>query len=534
MDVKIKTGRMDQEAADVIILSHFEGDLTLQGETAAVDKALGGQIRNVLTSGEFSGKPNQLLLLHVQGKIPARRVLLVGLGKKKDAGLEQVRQAMGTAARYVRDLSLKSFSTVIHGRGLSASGGRGGAREAAQAVVEGSLLGLYQFNPYRTEKRSEIKEIQQMTLVERPEGKRIRAEAATGARYGQILAEATNFVRDLGNHPSNVATPTRLSEEAKTIAKEFGLTSQVLERADAERLGMGAFLGVARGSLEPPKFIILEYHGTKRKEAPVVLVGKTITFDSGGISIKPAEKMEQMKDDMAGGAAVLGTLKAAAQLKLPLSLVGILPATENMPSGTAIKPGDVVTALSGQTIEVINTDAEGRMVLADGLTYAARYKPAMIIDLATLTGACVVALGHHATGILGNNPKLIERLKQAGEQCGERVWELPLWEDYFDQIKSDVADMKNVGGRAAGTITAAAFLKKFVGDTPWVHLDIAGTAWTDEGRPYIPKGATGVGVRLLVQYLSQIAAPPKADRSRTSKLSPVTSRTRQGRRKTGP
>lgn len=524
MDVKIKTGRIDQEAAEVIILSHFEGDLTLQGETAAVDKALGGQIKNVLASGEFSGKPNQLLLLHIQGKISVRRVLLVGLGKKKDAGLEQVRQAMGTAARYVRDLSLKSFSTVIHGRGLA----RGGMREAAQAVVEGSLLGLYQFNPYRTEKRSEIKEIQQMTLVERPEG--IRAEAATGARLGQILAEATNLVRDLGNHPSNVATPTRIAEEAITIAKEFGLTSQVLERADAERLGMGAFLGVARGSLEPPKFIILEYHGTKRKEAPVVLVGKTITFDSGGISIKPAEKMEQMKDDMAGGAAVLGTLKAVAQLKLPLSLVGILPATENMPSGTAMKPGDVVTALSGQTIEVINTDAEGRMVLADGLTYALRYKPAAIIDLATLTGACVVALGHHVTGILGNNPKLIERLKQAGEQCGERVWELPLWEDYFGQIKSDVADMKNVGGRLAGAITAAAFLKKFVGDTPWVHLDIAGTAWTDEARPYIPKGATGVGVRLLVQYLSQIATT----RSRKSSRAKVASRARPGRRKAGP
>jgi leucyl aminopeptidase len=526
MDVKVKLGRIEKEEDEVIVLGHFEEDPNLQRETAFVDKAIGGEIKKVLASGEFSGKANQVLLLHTRGEIPAKRVLLVGLGKKKDASLERVRQAMGTATRYIRGLGLKSFSTVIHGRGLplsaSGSGGKAGVREAAQSVVEGSLMGLYQFTPYRTEKRSEIKEIRQITLVERPEGR--LSDAADGARRGQILAEATNLVRDLGNHPSNVVTPTHLAEEARKLAKEFGLTCQVLERADAERLGMGAFLSVARGSLEPPQFIILEYRGTKKKEAPVVLIGKSITFDSGGISLKPAEKMEQMKDDMAGGAAVLGTMKAVAQLKLPVSLVGILPATENMPSGTAVKPGDVVTSLSGKTVEVINTDAEGRMVLADGLTYAARYKPAAIIDLATLTGACVVALGHHATGVMGNNPRLLENLRRAGEVSGERVWELPLWEDYFDQIKSDVADMKNVGGRPAGAITAAAFLKKFVGDHSWVHLDIAGTAWTDEERPYVPKGATGVGVRLLVQYLSQLHGL----RSRTSGRKPVASRAKRG------
>jgi leucyl aminopeptidase len=498
MDVTVKTGRIEKEAAEVMVLGHFEGKPALSEEMDAVDKALRGQIRKVLVTEEFTGKANQLLLLHTLGEFPAQRVLLVGLGKKKEFSLEKTRQAAGTAARYVCDLGLRTFSTVILGHGAAFR-----LDQSAQAVVEGSLLGLYQFTPYRTEKRSDIKEIRHICLMTRSEHR--RNLAANGARRGQVLAESTNFARDLSNHPSNVVTPTRFSEEARAVAKKLGLKCQVLERADAKRLGMGAFLGVARGSQEPPKFIVLEYHGTKRKEPPIVLVGKTITFDSGGISLKPAEKMEQMKMDMAGGAAVLGAIRAVAELKLPLSLTAILPATENMPAGSAIKPGDVVKTLSGKTVEVINTDAEGRMILADALTFAARYKPSAIIDLATLTGACVVALGHHATGILGNNARLIERLKRAGEECGERVWELPLWEEYFKQIKSDVADLKNVGGRGAGTITAAAFLNKFVENSPWAHLDIAGTAWIEEGRPYIPKGATGVGVRLLVQYLSKMA-----------------------------
>lgn len=498
MDVKIKKGKIEEEAAEAIVLSHYEGEKSLPEETAAVDRALNGQIRGLITGGEFTGKLNQLLMLHLRGETPAKRVLLVGLGKKKEISTEKIRQAMGSASRSIREAGIKSFSTPLHGRGqnnISTS-------ESAQSIVEGCLLGLYQFTAYRTEKRDEIKAVEQITLVDRTEGK--IAEVAGGSRSGQILAEAVNFVRDLCNHPSNVVTPSRLADEARTIAKEFGLTCRVIEKDEAESLGMGAFLSVARGSVEPPKFIILEYAGGKKKEAPVVIVGKSITFDSGGISIKPAEKMEQMKTDMSGGATVLGTMKALAQLQLPVSAIGILPATENMPSGTAVKPGDVVKAMSGKTIEVINTDAEGRMVLADALAYAARYKPSAIVDLATLTGACVVALGNHATGVMGTNPKLIERLKQAGEHCGERVWELPLWEEYQEQIKSDVADMKNVGGRGGGAITAAAFLQKFVGDIPWAHLDIAGTSWNDEARPYAPKGATGVGVRLLIQWLTEM------------------------------
>ncbi|MBI3609416.1 MAG: leucyl aminopeptidase [Nitrospirae bacterium] len=499
MDVKIKKGKIEDEAAEAIVLSHYEGEKSLSEETAAVDRALGGRIRELIAGGEFTGKRNQSLMLYLKGEIPAKRVLLVGLGKKKEFSAEKIRQAMGTAGRPIREAGLKAFSTPLHGRGQN----KITTAESAQAIVEGSLLGLYQFTAYRTEKRDEIKEVQQITLVDRSDGK--IAEVAAGSRSGQILAEVVNYVRDLCNHPSNVVTPSRLAEEARTIAKEFGLTCRVIEKAEAESLGMGAFLGVARGSMEPPKFIILEYTGGKKKDAPVVIVGKSITFDSGGISIKPAEKMEQMKTDMSGGAAVLGTMKALAQMKLPVSVVGILPATENMPSGTAVKPGDVVTAMSGKTIEVINTDAEGRMILADALAFATRYKPSAIVDLATLTGACVVALGNHATGVMGTNPKLIERLKRAGEDCGERVWELPLWDEYHEQIKSDVADMKNIGGRGAGAITAAVFLRKFVGDYPWAHLDIAGTAWNDEARPYAPKGATGVGVRLLIQWLTEMS-----------------------------
>jgi leucyl aminopeptidase len=323
-----------------------------------------------------------------------------------------------------------------------------------------------------------------------------------GVRRGLATAEATAFVRDLCNHPANVMTPTRIADEARAIAKEEGLALKVLERKDMEHLGMGALLGVARGSHEPPKFIVLEYNGAKKKaERPVVLVGKTITFDTGGISLKPAENMEHMKADMTGGAEVLASIRAAARLKLPLHLISILPATENMPGGQAMKPGDIVKTLSGKTVEVQNTDAEGRLILSDGLAYAQRYKPAAVIDVATLTGACVVALGQFAIGMFGTDARLKDQVRRAGLKAGERVWEMPLWEEYFEQLRSDVADMRNIGGRGGGMITAALFLSKFVGEYPWVHLDIASTDWSERERAYVPKGPTGIGTRLLIQYL---------------------------------
>jgi leucyl aminopeptidase len=289
-----------------------------------------------------------------------------------------------------------------------------------------------------------------------------------------------------------------LADRAKELAKKHGFKCNVLMSDQIKRLNMGAFLAVAQGSHQPPRFIILEYRGAGGSQ-PLALVGKAITFDSGGISIKPWEGMDEMKDDMSGGAAVLGAMCAAAMLKLPVNLVGLIPSTENLPGGGAYKPGDVLRSMSGITIEVISTDAEGRLILSDALAYAARYKPAAIVDLATLTGACIIALGHINTGMMGNNDDLMEKIEDASKKTAEKVWRLPMDDEYAEQIKSDIADVKNVGGRPAGTITAALFLKKFVGETPWVHLDIAGTAWSKEGKPYIPKGATGVGVRLLTQ-----------------------------------
>jgi leucyl aminopeptidase len=492
LEIQVKMGSVEREAADAVVVWQFEGE-GLVPEAAALDRRLRGLIREVVRSGEFTGRLNQTVLLHTHGRLPAKRILLVGLGKRKEFGPDRIRQAVATATRHLRDLGIKRFSAALLGKTLKQPSA------AAQALAEGAILGSYRFDDYRTENREDLKTVEAITVVDSES--RLRKALEDGVRRGRIIAEAANYARDLSNHPSNVATPSRLAQEAQTIAANLGLSCTVLERLQMESLGMGAYLGVARGSEEPPKFIILEYHGDP-KARPVALVGKTITFDSGGISIKPADNMEKMKADMAGGAAVLAVVRAAAQLKLPVSVVGLLPATENMPSGTAIKPGDVIKTLSGMTVEVINTDAEGRLALADGLAYALRFKPSAVVDLATLTGAATVALGHAATPILGNNARLMDRIRTAGERSGERVWELPLWPEYYEQIKSDVADLRNVGGRPGGTITAAAFLSKFVDDTPWAHLDIAATSWTDEPKPYIPKGSTGVGVRLLMEFLS--------------------------------
>jgi len=494
MNVTVKQGKIEREPAEVLVLTHFDGD-GLNDQAGVVDRALSGQLRKLLASGEFKGKLNQAVLLHTSGKVPAKRVLLVGLGKKKAARVDYIRQAMGTAVKRVRQTGATSFVTCLHGEDLSKTT----TIELAQALVEGAILGTYQFTEYLSEKNAVDKQVARLTLL--ATNTRQLADLKEGARRGTATAEAAMFVRDLCNHPSNVMTPSRVALEAKTIGHERGVRVKVLERAQVERLGMGAFLGVARGSHEPPKFIILEYHGARRSTKPVVIVGKTITFDTGGISLKPAENMEQMKADMTGGAEVLATVRAAARLRLPIHLVGILPATENMPGGRAIKPGDILKSLSGKTIEVQNTDAEGRLILADGLSYAARLKPDVVIDIATLTGACIVALGQFAIGMFGNDDDLKRAVRDSGLKAGERVWEMPLWDDYFEQLKSDVADMRNIGGRGGGMITAALFLSKFIGNHSWVHLDIASTDWSERERAYIPKGPTGIGTRLLIQYL---------------------------------
>ncbi len=495
MNVTVKHGKIEREPAEVLVLTHFEGAAQLNDAAASVDRALGGRLRNLLKSGEFEGKLNQAVLLHAPGRTPAKRILLVGLGKKKDARVDYVRQAMGTAVKRVRQAGAASFVTCLHGEDVP----KASVVELAQALVEGAILGTYQFTEYLSEKKGGAKPVARLTVLATDAWQ--VDDLKEGARRGTAAAEAAMLVRDLCNHPSNVMTPTRVAAEAKKIGRERNVRVKILERAQAERLGMGAFLGVARGSHEPPKFIVLEYAGSRRKGKPIVIVGKTITFDTGGISLKPSENMEQMKADMTGGAEVLATVRAAARLRLPIHLIGILPATENMPGGRAIKPGDILHSMSGKSIEVQNTDAEGRLILADGLAYAARLKPAAVIDIATLTGACVIALGQFAIGMFGNDESLKRSVREAGLKAGERVWEMPLWEEYFEQLKSDVADMRNIGGRGGGMITAALFLSKFIGDHPWVHLDIASTDWSERERAYLPKGPTGIGTRLLIQYL---------------------------------
>ena len=495
MKCQVKEGPVAQEATDVLVIGGYENENALPKTHQALDDALGGQLRELRETGEFSGKNQQAVLIHTRKALPAKRVLLLGLGKKKDVTLDRIRQAMGTACKKVRQVGAHTFAAPA----LGTDAVKAPVTAIAQAMVEGAVLGGYRFTHYQADNEEPSKEIRTMTLLASRANQ--VSGMKTGARRGEASANATWFARDLCNHPANVMTPSRVAQEAQTIAKEFSLNVTVLERKDQEKLGMGGMLGVARGSQEPPKFIVLEYSGGKKKDRPVVLVGKTITFDSGGISLKPSENMEQMKADMTGGAEVLGAVRAAAQLRLRINVVGILPATENMPGGRATKPGDILRMLNGKTVEVQNTDAEGRLVLADGLAYAARFNPQCVVDIATLTGACIVALGQFAIGMLGNDDALKADLKKAGEQAGERVWEMPLWEEYFEQLKSDVADMRNIGGRGGGMITAGMFLSKFVDDCPWVHLDIASTDWSSSERPYVSKGPTAIGTRLLVQWL---------------------------------
>jgi leucyl aminopeptidase len=439
-------------------------------------------------------------LLHTGGKLPCERVLLLGLGKGKGHAGETLRQAAATAAKFLADRNIPDCAMVLPEdilTGLS-------VQEKARTLVEGLTLASYRFDRYQTENGSNqsqpLKSLQ-LLVSQKP----LLAQAEKGALEAGHLCRGVILARDLVNEPGNVKSPEYLALQARELAREHGLECTVLEKQDLEKEGMGALLGVAQGSVREPRLIVLRYRGGADDARPIALIGKGVVFDSGGISLKPGEKMDQMKMDMAGAGAVLGTFLATALLKIPVNLVGVIPAVENMPSGSAIRPGDILTSLSGRTIEVLNTDAEGRLILADALTYVQRFEPRVVIDLATLTGACVIALGHHATAILGNHAGLARQLIRCGEQTGEKLWQLPLWDDYAEQIKSDFADMKNTGGRPAGTITAAAFLQKFAGDFRWAHLDIAGTAWEENGCGYRPKGATGVGVRLLVDYLGQCA-----------------------------
>lgn len=496
MKVLVKSGRVEEEEFPLLAINLFEGEAEVGGAVKAIDRLLDGAITQLLKSGEFRAKLNQTTTIYTLGRLKTKRILLVGLGKRSEYDLEAVRSVSGKAAQTAKELKLKSYTQLIPEEGKL------DVEAVAQAFVEGCGLSLYQFNQYKTEKEEEPTQLEEFILyTTNPE---LTPKLQRGIAVGEVMVESVSLARDLSNLPSNECTPTILAEKARAVAEANNLTYRVLERKDMEELGMGGILSVSSGSEQPPKLIILEYRGGG-EEQPIVLVGKAVTFDSGGISIKPSEKMEEMKYDKSGGAAVIAIMQAVAKLKLPINLVGLIPATENLPGGRAYKPGDIIRIYGGKTVEVISTDAEGRLIMSDALSYAAQhYKPQVMIDIATLTGACIVALGATTIGMMGNNERLKEMMRKAAETTGEKVWELPLWREYDELIKSRVADVKNVGGRPAGAITAAAFLQKFVGAYPWVHLDIAGTAYTQEGsvdKTYIPKGATGVGVRLITQLL---------------------------------
>lgn len=500
MQVHTYVGAIQEAATDLVVINLFEGATSLGGASAAVDRALGGAISDLLASGDLRGKLGETTVLYPRGAIPAKRVMVAGLGARDKLDIKAVRRASACVAQAAQKLKVTTIHTILHGAGV------GGLEptDAAQAIVEGTLLGGYRFAGYGAPTPDAPISLERLYLVVFDAA--MQDSVARGAEVGRIIAESVCLARDLVSRPANYLTPTLLAEAALAVAQEVGLHCEMLDEARLADLGMGALLGVAQGSQQPPRLIVLEHRGATPETAPYVLVGKGITFDSGGISLKPGEGMDNMKDDMAGAAATLGVLQAAALLRLPLNVVGLIPATENLPDGRAYKPGDVLKAMSGLAIEVISTDAEGRLILADALAYAKRYQPRAVVDLATLTGGCVVALGHVASGLMGNDEALLQALRQAAAQSGEMTWPLPLWDDYAEQIKSDVADLKNSGGREASAIIGGMFLKRFAEGYPWAHLDIAGMAWSEQARYDVPKGATGYGVRLLIQWLRNVAA----------------------------
>jgi leucyl aminopeptidase len=501
MELRVTTGDITQIETDAIIVNLFEGVKHPGGATGVVDQALDGAITSLIDDGEITGKKGQNVVIHSLGKLPAKRVIIAGLGKSDSFTLNVARGVAAEAARQLRKLKVRHAATIIHGAGI----GNIEAEAAAEALAEGTLLGLYTFKEHKTGTDAEPDQLKELLIVEQDTEKEPAIKRGVG--NGSILAESTALARDMANQPANKMTPTIMAEYAHEVAQDYGLEFNVLEKSDCESLGMGAFLGVSQGSIEPPKFIVMRYHGDPTNpKNNLGLIGKSVTFDSGGISIKPAADMGKMKADMSGGASVIGAMKAIAYLKPKINVTMIAAATENMPSGSATRPGDVLKSMSGQTIEVDNTDAEGRLTLGDAITYA-RQEMGLerLVDIATLTGAMGVALGNVRAGVFSNNQQLADQVIAAGESAGERMWQMPLDEDYKEQNKSTVADLKNTGGRAAGSITAAHFIGAFANDTPWVHLDIAGVYMADKDQGIWVKGASGIPVRSLVKLAQNLA-----------------------------
>jgi leucyl aminopeptidase len=500
MEVQTSAGRYQEQDVQALAVAVFKDEKADEGILKELDEAAGGVLRSVVESEELKGKEGETVYVHLAGGggLRARRLLLIGVGERDNYKPAQVSQMAGTAARFLRGKNVKTIGLATRADV--------DAEKMAAAAAEGATIGLFDPDKYRTVEKEE-RSIERLVIIS--DGADEEA-LKRGAERGRIIGESVNFTRDMANEPGAYMTPTNMAERAREIAEEFGLNVDVLDEARMEQEGMGALLSVSRGSEEDAKLIILKY--TPREPSPqgeenlLAFVGKGITFDSGGISLKPGENMELMKYDMTGGATVIGAMRAIAQLKPSIPVLGVVPASENLPSGKATKPGDVVKAMSGKTIEIINTDAEGRLVLSDAICYAKKLGAKRILDMATLTGAVSIALGDVNTAILGTDQEFIDEVITAGKEVGEKFWQLPLDKEYTRQIKSDIADIKNVGGRKAGTITAAAFLKEFADGVTWAHLDIAGTAWGDEAKPYRAKGPTGVAVRTLVEIVSRAAA----------------------------
>jgi leucyl aminopeptidase len=490
MEVFVKSGSPEKQRTACVVVGVFE-PRRLSGPAKEIDRATDGYLTKLLRRGDLEGRQGQYLMLHNLPNILPDRVLLVGMGKERDLGDQRYRQTVEGLVRHLDETG--SMEAVAYLPELHVKGREVGWK--VRAATESAVLALYRFDEYKSSQDRPRRPLRRLTLCV-PRRSDLR-EGQSAVDQGLAFAHGVAYARDLANQPPNVATPAYLAEQAESFADEHGLESHVLSPEDMEAEGMGALMAVARGSANPPRLIALHHRGGAAEDKPYVLVGKGVTFDSGGISIKPAASMDEMKYDMGGAAAVFGTLRAIAELELPINVVGLVPTVENLPDGHAYRPGDILTSMAGHTIEVINTDAEGRLILADALTYAKRYEPRAVVDIATLTGACLVALGRQAAGLMGNTDRLVRELQDAGEETGDRGWPLPLWDEYHEQLKSNFADVKNVGGREAGTITAGCFLSRFADGYEWGHIDIAGVAWTTGDS----KGATGAPVRMLSQYL---------------------------------
>jgi leucyl aminopeptidase len=481
------TARKTREVdADLLVIPVFEDDNLV--DEPDLDRASGGEYAGARQRREFRGKPFEQLFTPLAGDgWKARRALWIGAGSRADVTTERLRRIATMGGLFARQRRLESIAIVWRGAdGLAPD-------RAAQALAEGAVLANYEGTSYKTGEEPVV-------WLERVEVRTAEASQEAALERGRVLGECTNMARALSNEPGNVLTPREFAERAATLAKAAGLGAEVLDEKKIAELKMGLLLGVARGSEQPPRVIVLRHEPKKPIKGVVLgLVGKGITFDTGGISIKPSDNMDKMKDDMSGGAAVVCAMAAMARLEVPVRCIGVIPATENMPGGRAMKPGDILTSAEGKTVEVINTDAEGRLILGDAMWYARKLGVTHLVDVATLTGACVVALGKTTSGLFGRPASWVEQVRLASERAGDRSWPMPLYDDYKDLLKSEIADFTNTGGRAGGAISAALFIKEFAGDLPWVHMDIAGTAWAEEAKPYQPKGATGVGVRTLAE-----------------------------------